>query len=1350
MNCFEKHGRIDLSDKFKTLVDSGVPEMEAQKRIVFDEHQLLHKDLNDFKKGIGLKKSEYQAPEDVSGKVKEISDKYDKDISEQNKLKSEHEARIESERLAKEKKESDTKESNELQATYDRLTEDLSPEEINSDPELIRLKNKIDELNGTASTTKAEAGDNKEANVNTNETKGDTGQTPEKEKDGNEPPVVGEGKKPDTKEPETVGVSNAAVNERRLNAGLRPVVKEAKRKFKGTWEVAKNRVLSGQTDPRSYVADLHSNIKNFSKRAFNDVDNALVLMDRIDLTNQKNNALSDLDKSRKTNNDNVEALAWQQLSEIEQKLQQNDEVADKMGTVQGRALSSRRMLSYLDYSLASMKRDIAKYYPNKAIPKEVLDRLEKIEKEHSEALNKLQEYEQKWKDQQAKEAFDKAKIKKGKSSLSGEQKKTISDKLRNFADKFEKFGRADLPEGTQTQGIDFQKAVADAIRYIADKIESGEIPELMAAALKKFGTKENEKEMRDSISDGLKEAGIDESVIADKTAKEKLVGKISEQAKNSNAETITKDMVTPLRRLVNDYAKNGEEDFGKVLDDVHSELKDGFTNLTKEDIRDAYSGYGDVKLDSKKELESKVKEWKQEATLLGQLDDVLSGKEPHKIEAGEKKSKQSERIEKMRKDLEKKMKDAGIEWTNTPSTPEEKNARALTSLKTRLQTEITNLTNAIENKKDLPKGEKTGLDEEAKALVKQRNDLKDTLIHVLGKEGKKTLTDEERIGRAEKYLDGQITSLEKDIEDIKNKTYTPEAEAKTPKSITVDLMRGRRDALRDFKRKLLVDSSPKSSEPAIALEKYKDQIRNRLMEYSRRIEEGDFEEKENKKSFINDAEASKLELELKRAQVAFSQEKTTAFKKNRTKLQAIYDKINAWKRFSVLTGIPTIGKLGTAVLYRTVANPIEELSGTVLRVVPGIRTVSNLAPREGGNISFRAESSALQQWAKASTYKDAMEVIKKGQGELDYKFGKYVSMPPEALEVMGRIHGAMKNFAKRSEFARSYEKRMQFAIDHGADPSDELTQVTAMSQAYIDANRSIFMQDNFIVNAFNKAVQAGEESENKISNAAAAVTRFLLPIVKIPTNFVGESLNYSFGSLRVLEVVGRALTGHLNDMTPEAADGLMRSLKKGSIGAGAMAIGFFVPGVAGGYYIRGGKKVNEDDPDWGELQFSGVRIPRWATHFPLFEAMQLGATMRKIMDKDIENGKTEDAAVWDGVLKSSKGMIGEVPLFNAPQELTDALDQGEFGNKFFYPEVGSLIPIVSHFAAAELDTDENAAPVNYFGIPTRPAVKRTPDGLTEALEYRLPGLRQNVPTTEEFKEKRKEEREERKQEAQSN
>ena len=624
------------------------------------------------------------------------------------------------------------------------------------------------------------------------------------------------------------------------------------------------------------------------------------------------------------------------------------------------------------------------------------------------------------------------------------------------------------------------------------------------------------------------------------------------------------------------------------------------------------------------------------------------------------------------------------------------------------------------------------MDDEAKSLIEHRDALKEALNHILGKEGKKTLTDEQRVARAEKYLNTQAEKLSKEIEDIKSGTYTEPTPSKTPQSATIDLMRGRRDALNELKRKLLVDSSPKSSEPAVALEKYKDMIRNKLLEYARRIEYGDFEDKENKKVFTNDAEAHRLELQQKRAETAFKQEKVNAERKNRTKLQKIYDKINQWKRFSVLTGIPTIGKLGSAVAYRTVFNPIEELTGTVLKyTIPGVYQLSKLAPREGGSISLKAEGSAIQQWAKAETYKDAMDVLKRGQSELDERFGKYVSMPPEALETMGRVHGAMKNFAKRQEFARSYEKRMQHAIDNGGDPSDELTQLTAQSQAYIDANRSIFMQDNWLVNKFNDLLHDAEKSGKFGPETAAAITRFLLPIVKIPTNFVAESVNYSFGSLRVFEVFGRALTGHLNDMTPEEADGLMRSLKKGTMGAAAMAIGFAMPGIAGGYYIKNGKKPAEGDLEWGELEIAGVRIPRWATHFPLFEAMQLGATMRQVMDKDIDSGKTTDKALTDGIIKSGRGLIDEVPLFNGPEELTEGIEQGDVMNKLVYPELRSNIPIGLQYMAAQMDKDQNATLVNYFGIPTLPVVKRKPEGLVENLEYGIPGLRQNVPTPEE-------------------
>lgn len=1160
---------------------------------------------------------------------------------------------------------------------------------------------------------------------------------------GGNPPIDNTVKNISSEEPESISIRNSAVDERRLNAGLKPVLKEAKKKFGKTWKQAADRVVSGTTDPRLYVSGLFGDLKNISTRSFSDVDNAIVLMDRIDLTNQKKEALSGLDKAEKTGNDYAEALAWNHLAGIEQLLQQNDEVADKIGTSQGRALSSRRLLSYMDYTLASMKRDISKFYKNNSIPSEVSARLEKIEAEHAEAVKKLDELERKWRDKEAEDLFKKQNEKpKGEhlSKLSKDQKKVVADKLRSFAEKVEKFGRADLPEGTERQGFDIQKNIADAIRYIADKIESGDIPELLAAAIKKFGGKDvDEKELHDKIKEGLIEAGIDEKSIDEKTQKEKLVSKISELAKNAQAQTITKEMVTPLRRLVNDYARNGETDFGKVVDQVHSDLKDHFSDLTKEDIRDAYSGYGDAKLDSRSEVSKQILQWKKEAKLLGQLDDVSIGEKPMRGTRRTSSAKDTEKVENLRKELEKNMREAGIEWTNSPSTPEEKNSRALQSLKTRLQTEIEHLTSAIENGKELPENGKTILDDEAKALKKQRDDLKEVMNKIIGKENKKTLTDEQRVGRAKKYLSDKIDGINEDLSKADEMKMTDKDK---------DMLRARRNAFTEMQKKLGIETDIKSTESAIALEKYKDRIRNKLLELDRKTQNGEFEPTENKKAFENDSEAKILELQKKRAEVRFTQEKIKAEKENLPRIQKIYNKINQWKRFSVLTGIPTIGKLFTAITYRNVINPIEEIAGVALQAIPGVRAISKMAPREGGGFNFEAEGAALKQWIKADTWKDAWRVVKEGQSELDYRFGKYVSASPEALEVMGRLHGAMKNFAKRNEFARSYIKRMDWATDHGASAADPLTQLTAQSQAYIDANRNIFMQDNWLVNQFNKAVREGEKSENSTARAAAFMTRFLLPIVKIPTNFVGESLNYSFGALRLGEVAVRGareilnrkfetnLKGAISDMSPEAADNLLRSLKKGSLGAVAMAMGFFVPNLAGGYYLKG-KKV-EGETDWGEISIGGVTIPKWATHFPLFEAMQLGATMRKVFDRDAAKGKTGPAALGDGVVRSARGLIGEVPFFRFPEELTEGIEGGSFMDKVVYPEIGSNIPIVLQWGAGKMDTPNG---FDLFGDP----VKRTPTGFTQSMEYRIPGLRQNVPTKEEAAANAKEERDAQKQ-----
>jgi hypothetical protein len=1118
---------------------------------------------------------------------------------------------------------------------------------------------------------------------------------------------TGKEKEVDTEPKREIGIKNAAVYADRAERGLRPIIKQAARRFGKTWQDVRSSVINGTTDPRAYTHSLAERFKNGEKIGITDRDNAIVLMDRIDLTNQRIQATDDLARATQSNNDNLEAVAWQRLQEIEAKLQQNDEVADRMGTEASLALGSRRALANMDYSLIQMKKAIGSYYSGGVVPPEMLKKLEEIEKQHNEAVAKLQEYEEKWKQQQADAKYQEQLAKNKKEPKAKEPSKTAKARGKELADKV----RALRPktDAAQANILGLPIAIYDtALVTVANVLEAGGA---LADAIQKgleyikdnnpFASQDDE----DAFVSHLKDLG-------EKDPKEHYADKIAELAKNSNAETITKDMITPLRQLINEYAKDGNEDFQSVLEQVYGDLKDHFSDLSLGDVRDAYSGYGDVKLDTKSELQKKIQDWKNEAKQWSQMQDIIKDNRPSK---GNRNSEIDPELKKKREALERRMKEAGITWEGAPNTIEEKNQRALDSLKKRLQTEIEHLTNAIEDKSPLPEKGRIPLDDAAKQMKKQRDALKDILNTVLGKEDKKTLTDEDRIKRAQNTLEKQISSLEDDVKAINDNTYEGKRTSKKLEDPTLDLLRGRKEILQELKRKLVTDYDPKSSQSNIALEKYKDSLRDKILEYSRRIETKDFDEAPPKQSFANDAEAKKLEMQVKQAQVAYAQQSVHAQKQNRTRLQKIYDRINAWKRFGVLTGIPTIGKLGMAVAYRSVFNPVEEMTGGILHYVPLINTLSNLAPREGGGLNIKAEKSALYEWAKAETYKDAMRVIKTGQGELDYRFGKYVSWPPETLEAMGRIHGSLKNFAKRSEFARSYEKRMRYAIEQkGANPGDELTQLTAMSKAYEDANRAIFMQKNWLTDKLNDALKDAENNGNIGAKTGAAVTRFLIPIMKIPANFVAETLNYTLGSARVVELIGRAVNGHLKDMSEDDADSLMRSLKKGSVGVAAMAIGYNMPNMFGGYYYKGRSK-NDDDVNFDQIKIGDFTIPSWATHFPLFEVMQLGATIRRVQDAEINKGKESDAALHDGIVKSGRGLLGEVPLFSTPEEVAETLETGDVGNKLLYPQIGSMIPLGVQQIAKWTDDGE----------------QRKPEGFAENMEYRIPGLRNQVPTKDE-------------------
>lgn len=1098
-------------------------------------------------------------------------------------------------------------------------------------------------------------------------------------------------------EEKVTGIRNVVVNSERMDRSLDAVVKEAATNFKEVWQVAKSLVKGGNVDPRSLVSSLADD----PKPKVSDVDNALILMDRIDLTNQRYEILAALEKAQAAGDPMSELGLSQRLMDVDQKIAQNDEVSDRTGQETARALSSRRMLATLDFTLSKMTADIRRLYPDGSVPDSMTERLKKIEKDHADLLRKYSDREEEWKRTQAEKAFQEEKTRTENKMESEKGAKKITRKGKDLADKI----RSLRPKGgdaVQSNLFGLPIAVYDtALVTLANLVEGGA---KLADAIKETikGINFPEPKDRDEFIDFIN--GTEE--ITPEETRLNLVNKIVADAKEQNSTSLVKDSITPLRKIASSYIKEGIGSLDELVNKIHGELSKLLPDVSERDIRDAFSGYGNERLETRNDLARQVKELQKQAVLVSQMEDVLQGERPER--KGKKSTTTSKEVVRLRGELEKSMKDNGMTWEEPPRDPAQQAQRALQSAKNRLKTQIEQLNHQLETG-EAPAGKTTReWDAERTALKEERDALKGILAQTTG--GSK-LSDAMRIKRVENSLKRQIGQYEEKINQGGGPLRVKTEPVTTPQ---IERLKVRRNALKELNRKLQVDASPKSTPQQIALQAYKDRLKARIDTLTRRASEGDFEPKE-RQTITKDAEAMKLDLALKKTESEFYSLKGKAEKENRGRTQKIFDKIAAYKRFAVLSGLPSLGKIALAVTYRTIGTPVEELVGAGIRHVPGISQVARQAPREGGGFNVGAEHAALSEWVKAKTYQDWWNVLKTGKGELDLAAGKYAENDPELIEVFGRIHASLKNFSKRAEFARGFEQRINYARKKGFDTSDSVVRMTAAMDAYGDAKRSIFMQDNVLTKEYFKFLKRMEGDETQFhSKLAAFLLRFTMPVVKVPTNFIAETTTYTAGALTgTAQIIYKAIQGNLTKLSPQEADQIMRSLKKGSVGLTLGVIGYLMPQLAGGFWQRGDNR-DEDEVQPGELMFFGQRIPKWATHFPALEAMQFGATLRRSFDKRSDDkGEETGKAATGSLFDAAGGLLGEVPLFEQPTQLMDRIKYGEW-DKLVGDEFKSLDPQLMQNIANWTDSEDGKT------------VKRDPQNPWENLKTGIPGLRQTV------------------------
>lgn len=467
-----------------------------------------------------------------------------------------------------------------------------------------------------------------------------------------------------------------------------------------------------------------------------------------------------------------------------------------------------------------------------------------------------------------------------------------------------------------------------------------------------------------------------------------------------------------------------------------------------------------------------------------------------------------------------------------------------------------------------------------------------------------------------------------------------------------------------------------------------------------------------------DQEGLNLKSNVERLKQDFWQNLSKDRLSKRTPFEKAQDTFTKWRRAFILSSPVTLAKLTSAAAERMVFTPLEEAVGTGLSKVPGISEISKRAPLEGGS-SVKAEAAAITE-GFTKGMRDAAQTLRTGRSDLDVLYGKKNVLPKEAVDFIGTIHGALKTIPKRAEFARAFQKQVEFGLAKGVDVTDPMIQTRYATQAYKQANKSIFMQDNRVVNGYQSAIARWQQPDKATGRVPvggkllATTAKVLLPIVRVPTNIVAETMQYALGTVSAPARIIYAYRRGIEGLKPEEADLIMRELKKGSVGAATMLLGYLNADKVGGYY-QPGQKREKDDVKFGGVRVFDHDIPSYLVHNPLLETLQIGATIRRVADSKLRKKDEDTQGLTPGIVAAGLGLADETPFVREMLNVSKLREPGG-GGKFAGELAKSItVPAAVQWAAQQMDKED--------GDP----VKRQATSILEHIQSGIPGLREQLP-----------------------
>jgi hypothetical protein len=537
-------------------------------------------------------------------------------------------------------------------------------------------------------------------------------------------------------------------------------------------------------------------------------------------------------------------------------------------------------------------------------------------------------------------------------------------------------------------------------------------------------------------------------------------------------------------------------------------------------------------------------------------------------------------------------------------------------------------------------------------------------------------------------LQQRILQLKRDLRE----TYHPKATPKTPDE--------RRNATRQT------------------------QIKKQIEELQDRIARKDFSKPE-KQPIAYDAQTRKLEADLASAKREADKLIAKLDYQNKSRAGKILDTILAFHRASILSGYTVLEHLTGAVLWRVIGTPLEQAAGALLHQIPGIRSISENAPTEGGGFQGGAQLAGLKEAFSKQTLMDMRDKILRGYSDLQSIGKAPLDSNHPLLEMVGHIHDALKTPAERFGYARALVTANKQARDalarDGMAPADidralidPAMQARNEALAYGESQRAKLQGDNAVVDAVRGFI--GSVGRMGVGGKAAATAmNYQMPILKIPTNLFAEATSYAAGGTKAL---GAILNAEKGKFTPEVNDYIMRNLKKGFVGKALAVVGWIAYQSFGAMYDEQRKK-RSGEPDYGDVRTAIGTISHHWLHSPAWQFMQAVALAHRVYDAEMakwakkgQPGSPIEAAAT-AAIRGTKAMIEALPFVDAPAEffksIKDAHGVGDYAGK----------------ALSELTTPQIVKQVAKGTDPQE--LPRKPSGFVEQMEVGIPGLRENVP-----------------------